>query len=57
VEFINSSVLKLALLPDAVPVVDVPVISYSMAIRMFGANVVPSVEGTAVETMGITSGG
>ena len=49
--------LKLALLPCVVPVVPVPVITSTMAAGMFGANDVPSVEGTTVETTGITSGG
>ena len=55
--FINSSVLKLELLPGVFPAVTVPVTTSIVAAGTFGANVVPSVKGTAVETMGITSGG
>jgi len=49
--------LILALLLCLVLVVTVPVTTYVVAAGMFRANVVPSVEGTVVETMGITSGG
>jgi len=57
IAFISSSVLKLALLLGAIPAVTVPVTTSTVASGMFGAKTVPSVEGIAVETIGITSGG
>ena len=60
INIISFSMLKLALLPCASPVVPtvvVPVTTFVVAAGMFGANAVPSVEGTVVETTGITLGG
>lgn len=49
--------LKFILLPGAIPTIDVPVITSVVAAGTFGASGVPSVEGTAIETIGITLGG
>lgn len=57
ISFISSYVLKLVQLPGVVPAATVPVTTSAVAAGMFGAKVVPSVEGTTVETMRITSGG
>ena len=56
IDFISSSVLKLAVLSCVVPVVVVPVATSIVVVGRFGARVVPRVEGTAVETTGITLG-
>ena len=55
--FINSFVLILALLPGAAPTDVVPVITSAATDGTFGANFGPTVEGTAVVTVGITSSG
>jgi len=56
-DFINSSMLISVLLLGVAAVVSVPVTTIAVTAGTFGANADPVVEGIALVTVGITSGG